>query len=57
LEIDGRAIIVPARWTSLVPADPIIVIGAGRARLRADDLGELASLISRLRPRRARRRG
>jgi hypothetical protein len=30
LSINGKAVMVPARWTSLVGPDPVIVIGAGR---------------------------
>ena len=50
LQVGGNAVMVPAGWTSLVGPDPIVVIGAGRARLRVDDLVELASLLRRLRP-------
>jgi len=48
--MDDRAVMVPAKWTSLVAADAIVVIGAGRARLRVDDLIDLASMVGRLRP-------
>jgi hypothetical protein len=55
LNIGGKAVMVPARWTSLVGADPVVVIGAGRARLRVDDLMDLAALLRRLRPQRRSR--
>jgi len=48
---DGHVVHVPLAWTSLSPPDPIVVQGAGRARLRADDLVALAILIGSLRPR------
>ncbi len=36
---------VPSQWTSLVPEDPAIVVGAGRAHLRVVDLLELTTLL------------
>jgi hypothetical protein len=33
----------------VVPEDPVVVLTKGRARFRADDLIELAALVSRLR--------
>jgi hypothetical protein len=36
---------MPAEWTSVIPADPLEVIGAGRARFRVDDLLCLVELI------------
>jgi hypothetical protein len=55
---DGsEALMVPTRWTSLLSPDPIIVIGAGRCRLRVDDLVELTALLDRLRPPKRLRRG
>src|SRR5690606_5129771 len=49
LNVCGKAQMVPTRWTSLVGPDPVVAIGAGRARLRVDDLIELATLIQRRR--------
>lgn len=46
----GEFILVPFRWTSLAAPDPVVVLGDGRARLRADDLLQLASVIDTLLP-------
>jgi hypothetical protein len=35
----------PASWTDVVAADPVVVIGKGRAHLRAEDLWALAQLV------------
>ena len=43
----GHLTSLPARWTSVVPEDPFVVVAAGRARLRVDDLRELAALVRR----------
>ena len=39
---------VPRQWTDVVPPDPEVVIGEGRALVRVADLLELADLVSRL---------
>ena len=36
---------VPSQWTSLVPEDPVVVVGVGRARFRLAELLELATLL------------
>jgi hypothetical protein len=46
---DGRLASLPAAWTSLVPADPFVVVSAGRSRFRAADLIDLAALLVSLR--------
>ena len=35
---------LPARWTSFVAVDPVVVISAGRSMYRVADLLELAQL-------------
>ncbi len=40
---------VPSPWTSLVSEDPVVVIGAERARLRVSELLTLATLLRELR--------
>ena len=45
----GHRASLPAGWTSLVPADPVVVLSCGRTRFRVDDLLELVALVSRLR--------
>ena len=45
----GHLASLPARWTSVVPEDPFVVVAAGRSRFRAADLVDLALLIGRLR--------
>jgi hypothetical protein len=32
-------------WTDVAPADPTVVVGAGRAHFRYDDLCRLADLV------------
>jgi len=39
---------VPTQWTDVEPADPTVVVGAGRAHFRYDDLCRLADLLMRL---------
>ena len=46
---DGHMASLPARWTSVVPEDPFIVVAAGRSRFRAADLVDLAALLVGLR--------
>jgi len=36
---------VPASWTDIIAADPVVQLGAGRALFRALDLMELAQLL------------
>lgn len=44
---DGHMSSLPAQWTSAVPDDPFVVVAAGRAAFRVDDLLELAALLRR----------
>ena len=46
----GHITSLPAQWTSAVPEDPTVAMGAGRSAFRARDLLELAALLSDLRP-------
>jgi hypothetical protein len=46
----GRLVALPARWTSVFPADPFVVVSAGRSPFRFAQLRELARLIQELRP-------
>ena len=45
----GHLASLPARWTSVEPEDPFVVVAAGRSRLRVDDLLSLAELVLKLR--------
>jgi len=45
----GRLTSVPAQWTSVYPTDPYVMVAAGRAPFRAQDLLELSELIARIR--------
>ena len=36
---------IPAKWTDVIAADPFVVIAAGRALFRPDDLIEVTRLI------------
>ena len=47
--VHGHISSLPARWTSLVPADPVVTVGGERAQFRMHDLIELAGIVSRLR--------
>ena len=49
----GRLVSLPAQWTSVFPADPFVVVSAGRAPFRVHDLLELSHLIARIRQGRA----
>ena len=46
---EGHLASLPARWTSLVPDDPVVVLSSGRTPFRVADLIELVALVSRLR--------
>jgi Family of unknown function (DUF5372) len=46
---DGQPLSLPAGWTDVVPADPFVVIAAGRSAFTTDDLLALADLVDRLR--------
>ena len=48
-EGDGHLASLPARWTSVVPDDPFVVVAAGRSHFRVEDLIDLAALVRRLR--------
>lgn len=39
---------LPLAWTSVAPADPFVVLAAGRARFRLEDLCRLAQLLTTL---------
>ncbi len=47
---EGRLCSLPTGWTDVAPADPFLVIAAGRSRLRVSDLLDLADLVERLQP-------
>jgi uncharacterized protein DUF5372 len=40
---------VPATWTDIVAADPVVQLAAGRALFRAVDLINLAQMLKRMR--------
>jgi hypothetical protein len=42
---EGQLVALPLAWTSLAEVDPVVVIGQGRAALRAGDLLALANLV------------
>ena len=44
----GQLARLPLQWTDVVPDDPTVVVGAGRAHFRYDDLCRLADLLTRL---------
>jgi hypothetical protein len=45
---EQRLISLPARWTDVLPADPLVAIGDGRSAFRAHDLLKLARLLREL---------
>ena len=44
----GQLVRLPRQWTDVAPDDPTVVVGAGRAHFRYDDLCRLADLLTRL---------
>ena len=47
---DGHLESIPAKWTDVVAPDPFVVIAAGRALFRLDDLLEVVRLIGLAKP-------
>jgi hypothetical protein len=45
----GHLRTLPSAWTSLSPADPVILVGAGRSPFKLADLLELSRLLQALR--------
>jgi hypothetical protein len=46
----GRLAAIPARWTSVFPVDPFVVMSAERSPFRFAELRELVRLIQQIRP-------
>lgn len=46
---DGQLAYLPAAWTDAGPVDPFVVLSAGRAVARVEDLLRLAKLMEGLR--------
>jgi len=44
----GRESSVPLDWTDIAPQDPFVVVSAGRALFRVEDLLGLASLLGEI---------
>jgi hypothetical protein len=45
----GRKSSVPLDWTDIAPQDPFVVVSAGRALFRVEDLLGLARLLGEIR--------
>jgi len=45
---DGRLSSFPARWTSVVAPDPVVVFSEGRSAFRLQDLVELVQLVQQI---------
>jgi hypothetical protein len=45
----GQSASLPISWTSLAAPDPLLIVSAGKARFRLQDLLELVDLIQRMR--------
>jgi hypothetical protein len=57
LQVDDAAVwSVPPQWTDLWHSDPEVIMGGGRALVRAVDVMELASLVRHLSDRFSSRR-
>ena len=41
----GRVRFLPARWTSVAPPDPFVLVAAGRAYFRLEDLIRLETRV------------
>ena len=54
---DGQLFSLPAGWTDVVPADPFVVVAAGRCPFTADGLLAVAALVDRSRQQRDADRG
>ena len=46
-EGDGRLFCLPASWTDQAEQDPFVVISAGRAKARVEELLRLTELLAR----------
>ena len=44
---DGQLFSLPAGWTDVVPADPFVVVAAGRCPFTAEGLLAVADLVDR----------
>jgi hypothetical protein len=47
---NGRTRSLPVTWTSVAPDDPFVVVAAGRAPFRREDLLALTALLRDIRP-------
>ncbi|MCO5172375.1 MAG: Y4bD/Y4pK family protein, partial [Planctomycetes bacterium] len=59
LDSEGKLRSLPASWTSAVDPDPFLVVSAGRALFRFEDLLRLVDLVgaSGAKPTKRRKRG
>ena len=44
----GLLISLPARWTNVLPPEPLVAMGRGRSAFRVDDLLQLTQLIHQI---------
>jgi Family of unknown function (DUF5372) len=47
---DGRTRSLPVGWTNIAPEDPFVMVAAGRAPFRLEDLLALTALVRDIRP-------
>ena len=45
---EGSLICIPARWTSVIPPDPVVEMSGGRSWFRVVDLLALVKLVAAL---------
>ncbi|MHC4092397.1 MAG: DUF5372 family protein [Planctomycetota bacterium] len=45
----GQLACISARWTDVIPPDPVVTLSAGRSAFRLEDLLELTRLVALLR--------
>jgi len=50
----GRKSSIPLDWTDIEPQDPFVVVSAGRAFFRVEDLVELARLVGEIKGRKGK---
>ena len=50
----GRKSSIPLDWTDIEPQDPFVVVSAGRAFFRVEDLVELARLVGEIKSRKGK---
>lgn len=45
---DRQITSIPSAWTNIAPPDPFVIVAAGRAHFRLEDLVSLATLLEKV---------